>query len=65
MQKNYNRQIHVYFINELYGHFFNIQRDEKKDWRRREKILRETIDGVKVLLFILSSTTDDDVIRFR
>lgn len=45
--------------------FYNIQRDEKKDWRRREKILRETIDGVKVLLFILSSTTDDDVIRFR
>lgn len=45
--------------------FYDIQRDEKKDWRRREKILRETIDGVKVLLFILSSTTDDDVIRFR
>lgn len=45
--------------------YYNNKRDEKKDWRRREKILKETIDGVRVLLCILSSTTDDAVIRFR
>nr|XP_034309261.1 uncharacterized protein LOC105344790 [Crassostrea gigas] len=39
--------------------------DEKKDWKKREKILRETIESVKVLHVILSNTTDDALVRFR
>ncbi|XP_052684075.1 uncharacterized protein LOC128164324 [Crassostrea angulata] len=38
---------------------------EKKDWKRREKILRETIESIKALLAILSKTTDDALVRFR
>lgn len=38
---------------------------EKKDWKRREKILRETIESVNVLHNIFRKTTDDALIRFR
>lgn len=44
---------------------YYIKRDEKKDWKKREKILRETIESVKVLHVILSNTTDDALVRYR